>query len=63
MPEPTGGQIIKWTPQKPSLKFGSMPNQLAGPSGKAKVYSVDLSVLYGYGEAGYVGAPAVLLMC
>ena len=53
MPEPTGGQVIKWTPQKPSLKFGSFKNPFTGPAGKAKPYSVDFSVLYGYGEAGY----------
>ena len=63
MPEPAGGQSIKWIPQTPTFKFYNLPAQFKGPAGKAKAFSVDLEVLYGYGEAGYVGAPAVLLMC
>jgi len=53
MPEPSGGQVIKWIPQTPSVKFGSLLNPLIVPAGKAKAFSVDLEVLYGYGEAGY----------
>ena len=50
MPEPTGGQVIKWTPQKPSLTFGKLADPLPMPPGKAKEFFVDLTVLYGYGD-------------
>jgi len=53
MPEPSGGQVIKWTPQKPSLAFGKLEDPLPCPPGKAKQWFVDINVLYGYGEAGY----------
>ena len=53
MPEPAGGQTIKWIPQTPTFKFYNLPAQFKGPAGKAKAFSVDLEVLYGYGEAGY----------
>ena len=53
MPEPEGGQVIKWTPQTPAFKFLKVPAQFVGPAGKAKAFSVDLEVLYDYGEAGY----------
>ena len=53
MPEPEGGQVIKWIPQTPAFKFYNVPAQFKGPAGKAKAFSVDLEVLYGYGEAGY----------
>ena len=53
MPEPEGGQVIKWTPQTPAFKFYNVPVQFKGPHSKAKAFSVDLEVLYDYGEAGY----------
>jgi len=53
MPEPSGGQVIKWIPQTPAFKFYNVPSQFNGPHSKAKAFSVDLEVLYDYGEAGY----------
>ena len=53
MPEPSGGQTINWTPQKPDFKFDNVPALFKGPAGKAKEFTVALSVIYGYGEAGY----------
>ena len=53
MPEPTNGQVIKWIPQTPACKFNNVPAKFSGPAGKAKAFSVDLEVLYDYGEAGY----------
>ena len=53
MPEPAGGQVIKWVPQTPTVKFHNVPAKFTGPAGKAKAFSVDLEVLYDYGEAGY----------
>jgi len=53
MPAPSGGQVVKWTPEIPSLKFGANPLSVSGGAGKANTFSVDLSVLYAYGEDGY----------
>ena len=53
MPEPTGGQVVNWTPQAPDFKFVNVPNPFKGPAGKAKEFSVAMSVINGYGEAGY----------
>jgi len=53
MPAPSGGQVIKWTPQVPSLKFGSIADTLSASAGKATVFAIDLSILYDYGEVGY----------
>ena len=53
MPEPEGGQVIKWVPQTPAFKFLNVPAQFSAPAGKAKTFVVDLEVLYDYGEAGY----------
>jgi len=53
MPAPSGGQVVKWTPEIPSLKFGTNPLSISGEAGKANKFSVDLSVLYAYGEVGY----------
>jgi len=53
MPEPAGGQVIKWIPQTPTFKFYNVPAKFSGPAGTAKAFVVDLEVLYDYGEAGY----------
>ena len=53
MPEPPGGQVIKWIPQTPAFKFYNVPAKFTGSAGKAKAFVVDLEVLYDYGEAGY----------
>merc|ERR1711935_67555 len=37
----------------PSLKFNSPPGTLSGGAGVAVKFSVDLSILYDYGEVGY----------
>jgi len=46
MPEPEGGQVIKWVPQTPTFKFGNVPALFKAPAGKAKAFSVDVEVLY-----------------
>merc|ERR1711935_1324313 len=37
----------------PSLKFNSPPGTLSGGASVAVKFSVDLSILYDYGEVGY----------
>jgi len=53
MAAPSGGQVIKWTPEIPSLKFADNSRLTSGEAGKAVPVSVDLSIQYEYGEAGY----------
>jgi len=54
MPAPSGGQVVNWVPQTPSLKFAAgLDQKLAAAVGKAKAFAIDFNVDYDYGADGY----------